>query len=117
MRQSAMLSGPAPPHRYSKAMPSYRLILTVGALAPGVQPESVLPSAAEHLGGYANVESFDLRISRGVPQLVLRYTGEDRAVALDAALRGLQGIRGLVEVTRYEVLQRVHGRWEAITRG
>lgn len=95
-------------------MPSYRLIVSVGNLKPSVEPDQILTGAAKDLGRYANVEAFDVRISRGVPQLVLRYTAPDRNVALDAALRTVPHLEARSHITKTQVLQRVHGRWEAI---
>lgn len=95
-------------------MPSYRLIVSVGNLKLGTQPESVLSSAATDLGRHVNVEAFDVRISRGVPQLVLRFTAPDKSVALDAALRSIPLFEQRTEIRKTQVLQRVHGRWESI---
>lgn len=95
-------------------MPSYRLILTVANVFPGTDPSQVLPLAARALGKHANVESFDLKITRNSPQLVLRYTCADKAEAKTCAYRAELEISGFIEVTRAQTLQRVHNRWEYI---
>lgn len=95
-------------------MPSYRLILTVANVLNGADPAVVLPQSAQTLGKYVNVESFDVRISRGKPQLVLRYTAADKLEALGAAHQAVNEISSFIEVTSAQNLQRVHGRWEYI---
>ncbi|MFD2839564.1 hypothetical protein ACFSYH_03165 [Populibacterium corticicola] len=95
-------------------MPSYRLILSVANLLGDVSPEQILPRSADALRKHVNVESFDLRITRGVPQLILRFTADDPVHARTASAQAHNEISSFIEVTRAQTLQRVHGRWEYI---
>lgn len=95
-------------------MPSYRLILTVANVLAPIAPEEILPRATDALKKHVNVEAFDLRITRGKPQLVLRYTAADKQEAARAAYASENEISSFIEVTRMQNLQRVHGRWEYI---
>lgn len=88
------------------------MILTVANVLGPIAPEEILPKAAQTLGKYVNVEAFDLRITRGKPQIVLRYTAADKNEALSATFRAENEISAFIEVTRTQNLQRVHGRWE-----
>ncbi len=95
-------------------MPSYRLILSVANLLADLPPEQILPRSADVLRKHVNVESFDLRITRGVPQLILRFTADDRVEANAASAQAVNEISSFIEVVRSQTLQRVHGRWEYI---
>ncbi|WP_435300050.1 hypothetical protein [Timonella sp. A28] len=95
-------------------MPSYRLILAVGNIRPGIPAQDVLPKAAQALSEHANVEAFDLRINKNRPELVLRFTATDRTEALHAATAGQRKIQSIIEIKTATTLQRVHGRWERI---
>ena len=45
-------------------MPSYRVIMTIGALQPGVRPDAVLPAAAAAAAERTTVEASDLATVR-----------------------------------------------------
>ena len=98
-------------------MASYRLIITVANTPPTIPAQSVLPTAADALRTHANVEAYDIRISRGRPQLVLRYTADNPTHALTAAQGALTTIRTFIQIDRYEILNRVRTRWDIITTG
>ena len=58
-------------------MPSYRVVLTVGALAPGVQPPDVLPTAADAARELVTVEAYDVGVVSGEARLTVRFTADD----------------------------------------
>jgi hypothetical protein len=69
-------------------VPSYRVLLTVGSLRPGVRPDGLLPSAAASAATLTTVEASDIMMMRGEPQLVVRFTGAD-----DQTVRGRRARR------------------------
>ncbi|WP_144763315.1 hypothetical protein [Curtobacterium sp. 9128] len=95
-------------------MPSYRLTLAVGALAPGVTPPAVLPKAARLVAERAVVEAQDVRLLRGVPCVVVRYEAEDDSVATAVARHAVDGLRSTVEVRSDRVTRRDGGSWTPI---
>lgn len=95
-------------------MPSYRVTLAVGALAPGTTPDAVLPEAARLAGERAVVEAQDVRLLRGVPCAVVRYGAAEDAEAVDVAHHVVDGLRGTVEIRSSVVTRRDGGRWTPI---
>ena len=59
-------------------MPSFQTKLKITGLKPGNPPESVMAAAIEALETRHHVESNQLDIVAGVPQLSLRFTVNDR---------------------------------------
>jgi hypothetical protein len=92
-------------------MPSYRVTLTVGALAPGVAPESVVPSAAALAAERTVVEAQDVQLVRGVPRVVVRYESPDDRAAIGVADHVAAGVRRFAAVPEDRVTRRDGGRW------
>jgi hypothetical protein len=92
-------------------MPSYRVTLAVGALTAGTAPDSVLPSAADLVAERAVVEAKDVRLTRGVPAVVVRYEAEDDGVATAVAQHAVAGMRSRAEIRSSAVTRRDGGRW------
>ena len=76
------------PTRYPDAVPSYRVTATIGALRPGTNPESVLPTAADAGRERTTVEAWDLAIVRGEARITIRFVAEDTGVRrlIDSAI-------------------------------
>lgn len=97
-------------------MPSYRVELEIGALRPGTAPREVTDTAVASLGSL-HVDATDLKVSEGIPFIVVRFTvpassegGEDRAA--EGAAGRLREAVGRVAVTgRHRVLRRRRGDW------
>jgi hypothetical protein len=96
-------------------MPSYRVALTVGALRPGSRPDELLPRAAEAAAELTTVEARDIVMSRGEPQLVVRFTSPDDevAVAVGAVVEATVG--DLADVLSGRVLRRDGGAWTLVS--
>lgn len=92
-------------------MPSFRVMLTPGALRPGATAESVIPAAAEAVGELAVVEASDLAIVRAAPRIVVRFMAEDDELALQIAGHAASVTDRVVEVASWSVTRRVGGRW------
>jgi len=97
-------------------MPSYRITVTIGALRPGVEPPSVLPSAARAAEELTTVEASDLGIVSGMPRITVRFTGDDPKSAHRIAQHVLEAVSTLAEPLASSVTERVKGRWLVIMR-
>lgn len=95
-------------------MPSYRVTIGVGALAPQVRPEAVLPTAAALAAERAVVEAQDVQLVRGAPRIVVRYEAEHDGVAMAVAEHVLRGLVPVAEVLSDRVTRRDGGRWVAV---
>ncbi|KQO62490.1 hypothetical protein [Curtobacterium sp. Leaf261] len=96
-------------------MPSYRVTLVVGALAPTTGPEQVLPRAAALAAERTVVEAQDVQLVRGEPRAVVRYEAEDDGVATGIADHVTAGMRPDVEIRSADVTRRDGGRWVRVS--
>lgn len=100
-----------------EGMPSFQARLKITGLRPGNPPEAVMDAAVEALGTRHHVESQQLQIAGGVPQLNLRflveptgYSGENRqAVESGAMMR--DAVERVALTGTLTVLRRSRGRW------
>jgi len=95
-------------------VPSYRVTLAIGALAPGTAPDAVLPAAARLVAELAVVEAQDVRLLRGVPCAVVRYEAAEDELAVAVARHAVAGLAGTVEVRSDRVTRRDGARWTPI---
>ncbi|MDR6639766.1 hypothetical protein [Paenarthrobacter nitroguajacolicus] len=101
-------------------MPSFQTKLKITGLKPGNPPESVMAAAVEALETRHHVESNQLDIVSGVPQISLRFTVGDRDYAgeNDEARTSAAMMRDAVERVALTgslyVLRRNRGRWSPI---
>ena len=101
-------------------MPSFQTRLKITALKPGNPPEAVMAAAVEALETRHHVESNQLEISGGVPQLNLRflveateYTGENQQARESAAMMR-DAVERVALTGRMTVLRRIRGRWAPV---
>ena len=95
-------------------MPSFRVTLTVGALAPGVSPGSVLPRAAAAAGEFTTVESSDIAVVAGQARVIVRFTGEDEELAAQIGSHVANSVSSFATVAGFNVTQRVGNRWVGV---
>jgi hypothetical protein len=95
-------------------MPSYRVMLSVGSLRPGVRPDTLLPSAAASAAEHATVEANDIMMVRGEPQLVVRFTGTDDDFALGVGSAVESTVSALADLRGARVTRRDGGAWTLI---
>ncbi|TDT63832.1 hypothetical protein [Frigoribacterium sp. PhB116] len=95
-------------------MPSYRVMLSVGSLRPGVRPDTLLPGAAASAAEHATVEANDIMMLRGEPQLVVRFTGTDDDFALGVGSAVESTVDRLAEVRGARVTRRDGGVWTLV---
>jgi hypothetical protein len=95
-------------------MPSYRVMLSVGSLRPGVRPDTLLPSAAASAAEHATVEANDIMMVRGEPQLVVRFTGTDDDFALGVGSAVESTLSALADLRGARVTRRDGGAWTLV---
>jgi beta-phosphoglucomutase-like phosphatase (HAD superfamily) len=92
-------------------MPSFRVQLEIGALAPGVSPDRVLPGAAGAAAELAELEASDLAVVSGAPRAVVRFAVTDPGLAEQVASHVVARTAQLAEVRLWSLTRRDHGRW------
>jgi hypothetical protein len=92
-------------------MPSFRVVLTVGAVRAGVDPSSILPLAAAATRELTVVEASDLGVVAGAARITVRFTADDGEVALQIGRHVVDTVRGVADVVATTVTERVGGRW------
>ena len=92
-------------------MPSYRVVLTVGLLRPGVAAADVLPAAAAAARARTTVEAYDVGVVHGRPRLTVRYTSDDDALGLGGGGVGRATAATLVDVLDSAITRRYGNRW------
>jgi hypothetical protein len=90
---------------------SYRVVLAVGLLRPGVDPADVLPAAAAAAQAVTEVEARDLAVVAGEARVVVRYLASDDAAARRIGDRVHARVRELAQVDRVTVDRRDGPRW------
>jgi hypothetical protein len=101
-------------------MPSFQTRLKITGLRPGNPPEAVMDAAVEALESRHHVESNQLQIAGGVPQLNLRflveateYRGENQ-LALESAAMMRDAVERVALTGSLMVLRRNRGRWAPV---
>ena len=101
-------------------MPSFQTRLKITGLRPGNPPEAVMDTAVEALGSRHHVESHQLELAGGVPQLNLRflveptaYNGENSAARESAAMMR-DAVERVALTGALTVLRRSRGRWTPV---
>ncbi|MEN3345553.1 MAG: hypothetical protein V7635_2129 [Arthrobacter sp.] len=101
-------------------MPSFQTRLKITGLKPGNPPESVMAAAVEALETRHHVESNQLELAGGVPQLNLRflvdatsYSGENSQARESAAVMR-DAVERVAVTGTLTVLRRSRGRWAPV---
>ena len=95
-------------------MPSFRVVLTVGALHPGVDPSSILPRAAAAAREFTVVEAFDVGVVSGTARITVRFTADDGEIALQIGRHVADDLGACADITASTITERVGGRWYVI---
>jgi hypothetical protein len=96
-------------------MPSFRVTVTIGALRPGVQPDSVLPFAAAAAARSAVVEASDVAVVRGAARIVVRYTADDVGAGWRVGSEVVRELASIAEPSAWSVTVRDGGRWYPVS--
>ncbi|TFD87996.1 hypothetical protein E3T61_12790 [Cryobacterium lactosi] len=92
-------------------MPSYRVIMTIGALQPGVRPDAVLPAAAAAAAERTTVEASDLAVVAGSARATVRFTADGGDAALTIGDHVVARTRLVAMPVTWLITERVQGRW------
>ena len=101
-------------------MPSFQTRLKITGLKPGNAPEAVMAAAIEALATRHHVESHQLELAGGVPQLNLRFLVEATAdsaenrQAREAAAMMRDAVERVALTGTLTVLRRSRGRWAPV---
>ena len=95
-------------------MPSYRVTLVVGMLAPGVAPQQVLPAAKAAGLELAVVEASDLAVVAGEARITIRFAADEAEIARQVGEHIASSTAALARVERWRLTERVGGRWESV---
>lgn len=92
-------------------MPSFRVIVAVGRLQPGVDPRDVEPGAADAARELAVVEASSVDVVSGEARITVRFTEDNARTALRVAEHTVARLRTLAEPGPWRLTERVGGRW------
>jgi hypothetical protein len=95
-------------------MPSFRVTLTVGTLRPGVDPSSIVPTAAAAARMLTTVEASDLAVVAGAARVTVRFTADDAELAAQIGANVAAQTSRSAEVEAWKVTERVGGRWYVV---
>jgi hypothetical protein len=101
-------------------MPSFQTRLKITGLKPGSPPEAVMAAAVEALETRHHVESNQLQISGGVPELNLRFLVEatefsgENSQARESAAMMRDAVERVAVTGALLVLRRSRGRWSPV---
>ncbi|WP_427134130.1 hypothetical protein [Pseudarthrobacter sp. S9] len=101
-------------------MPSFQTRLKITGIKPGNPPDAVMAAAVEALETRHHVESNQLELAGGVPQLNLRflvdptsYSGENSQARESAAMMR-DAVERVALTGTLTVLRRSRGRWAPV---
>lgn len=92
-------------------MPSFRVVIAVGVLRPGVRPETVLPAAVAAGRDLTTVESSDVSVVAGQARITVRFMADDDPTAGRIADHVCATTGALVSLGEVTVTRRYGGRW------
>lgn len=92
-------------------MPSFRVIVSVGRLHPGVDPRSLEPAAADAARELAVVEASSVDVVAGEARLTVRFTEDTELSALRVAEHTVAHLYTLADLGGWRLTERVGGRW------
>jgi hypothetical protein len=95
-------------------MPSFRVVLTIGLLRAGIDPSTLVPSAATAARELTIVEASDLAVVSGSARITVRFMAEDAEIAAQIGGSVAAHTGTLAEVLRWAVTERVGGRWYTV---
>jgi hypothetical protein len=91
--------------------------MTIGALAAGTPPETVVPRAADAVRTLATVEASDLAVVSGSARVTVRFTGEDDDGARRVAAHAVAELASAAEVVTSRITRRDGPRWSPVYTG
>ncbi len=99
---------------YRRAVPSFRVMMTIGMLRPGAAPEEVQPAAADAAAEVAVLESSRVEVVRGEARLVVRFTADDAELALQVTRHIIASTDRLAQTLDAVIAERDGGTWRRV---
>src|SRR5689334_16097490 len=98
----------------SAAMPSYRVVLTVGRVHPGGNAQAVLPAAATAVGQVTTVEARSVGVRQGRAEATVRFEASDDEIAKQIAPVAAQGAGVHAEILGVALRRQQGTRWPLV---
>ena len=95
-------------------MPSYRVTMAIGALAPGVTPDRVLPAARSAAWQLVVVEAADLQVVSGQARIVVRFAADDPEIAAQVAQHVATVTAATAVINSWRLTKRDGSRWNPV---
>ncbi len=92
-------------------MPSFRVIVAVGTLRPGVRPDAVLPAAGDAASTLTVVEATSVDVVAREARITVRFMADTVDEALAVAEHTVRAVGALAETGPWRLTERVGGRW------
>jgi hypothetical protein len=92
-------------------VPSFRVVLTLGRIHPGADPQAALPAAADAVAALTTVEARSVGVVRGRGQAVVRFEAEDPASARPIAQAAAAAAGESAEVLEVQLRRQAGTRW------
>lgn len=97
-------------------MPSFRVTVTIGALRPGVAPETIVPTAAAAAAEFTTVEASSVNVVRGTARVTVRFTCDDAEIAEQIARHVVTTTGAVAEPIAWSLTRQARGRWITLVR-
>lgn len=95
-------------------MPSYRVIMAIGRLAPGVRPDELLPLAAAAAADLTTLEASSVNLVSGQARLTVRFSADEDDLARQIAHQVAGATSASAEVTDWWITRGPGSRWKRI---
>lgn len=95
-------------------MPSYRVTMTIGALAPGVNPTQILPTAKAAAAELAVVEAAEVQVVSGQARIVVRFAADDTELAQQIGHHVAAVTTRSAHVDSWLITTRTGTRWNVV---
>ncbi|CAN5313601.1 hypothetical protein BH11ACT4_BH11ACT4_23830 [soil metagenome] len=95
-------------------MPSFRVTLAIGDLAPGIAPAAILPAAKAAAQELVVMEAADLQVVSGQARIIVRFAADDEEIAAQVGSHVASRVQQFAEVTGCRITERVGARWELV---
>ena len=101
---------------YAGVVPTYRVVLPIGDMRVGREPEDVLPAAVAGARELAEVEAWDVGVVRGLPRVTVRFTADDDDEAARVAELTRARTNLVAQVLGVDLLRRFGSRFHPVVR-
>ena len=90
------------------------MTLVVGALRPGVNPASILPTAKAAALDLAVVEAADVQVVSGQARVIIRFAADEGEIAGQIGAHVASVVGDSAHVEKWAITERVKNLWVSI---